>query len=55
MARLAKGEHLNPDEVQIMHGVQRCVRRLFCVVMIRSRAQLILDDASLLACAMYVD
>ena len=29
MARQARGEYLNPNEVQIVHAVQRCVRRAF--------------------------
>ena len=29
MARLARGEYLNADEVQIVHAIQRCVRRAF--------------------------
>ena len=29
MARQARGEYLNPSEVQIVHAVQRCVRRAF--------------------------
>ena len=29
MPRLARGEYLVPDEVQVVHAVQRCVRRAF--------------------------
>jgi hypothetical protein len=29
MPRLARGESLNPSEVQVIHAVQRCVRRAF--------------------------
>lgn len=29
MARLARGETINPDEVQVVHAVQRCVRRAY--------------------------
>ena len=29
MPRQARGEYLNPDEVQVIHAVQRCVRRAF--------------------------
>ncbi len=29
MPRQARGEYLNPNEVQIVHAVQRCVRRAF--------------------------
>ena len=29
MPRLARGEYLNAGEVQIVHAVQRCVRRAF--------------------------
>ena len=29
MARQARGEYLNPHEVQVVHAVQRCVRRAF--------------------------
>ncbi len=29
MARLARGEVINPNEVQVVHCVQRCVRRAF--------------------------
>ena len=29
MTRQARGEYLNPSEVQIVHAVQRCVRRAF--------------------------
>lgn len=29
MARLARGEYLSADEVQIVHSIQRCVRRAF--------------------------
>jgi REP element-mobilizing transposase RayT len=29
MPRLARGEYLNPEDVQIVHSVQRCVRRAF--------------------------
>jgi len=29
MARQARGEYLNPNDVQIVHAVQRCVRRAF--------------------------
>jgi hypothetical protein len=27
MPRLARGEYLDPQEVQVVHAVQRCVRR----------------------------
>jgi hypothetical protein len=27
--RLARGEYLNPGEIQIVHACQRCVRRAF--------------------------
>ena len=29
MPRLARGEYIDPGEIQIVHGVQRCVRRAF--------------------------
>ena len=29
MPRLARGEYLDPSEVQIVHAIQRCVRRAF--------------------------
>lgn len=29
MARQARGEYLNPDEIQVVHAVQRCVRQAF--------------------------
>lgn len=29
MPRMARGEYLNPSEVQVVHAVQRCVRRAF--------------------------
>ena len=29
MARQARGEYLNPHEVQVVHTVQRCVRQAF--------------------------
>ena len=29
MARQARGEYLDPSEVQVVHAVQRCVRRAF--------------------------
>jgi len=29
MPRLARGEYLNPNDVQVVHTVQRCVRRAF--------------------------
>lgn len=29
MPRLARGEYLAPDEIQIVHAVQRCVRSAF--------------------------
>ncbi|MEQ9409219.1 MAG: hypothetical protein RIK87_15900, partial [Fuerstiella sp.] len=29
MPRLARGEYLNPDEIQVVHASQRCVRRAF--------------------------
>lgn len=29
MPRLARGEYLNPSEMQVIHAVQRCVRRAF--------------------------
>ena len=29
MARQARGEYLNPHEIQIVHCVQRCVRQAF--------------------------
>ncbi len=29
MPRLARGDVIAPDEVQVIHGVQRCVRRAF--------------------------
>lgn len=29
MPRLARGEYLDPNEVQVIHAVQRCVRRAF--------------------------
>jgi hypothetical protein len=29
MARLARGEYLDPNEIQIVHAIQRCVRRAF--------------------------
>ena len=29
MPRLARGEYLDPQEVQVVHAVQRCVRRAF--------------------------
>lgn len=29
MARQARGEYLNPNEVQVVHCVQRCVRQAY--------------------------
>ena len=29
MARLARGEYLDPNQIQIVHTIQRCVRRAF--------------------------
>ena len=29
MPRLARGEYVDPNEVQVFHAVQRCVRRAF--------------------------
>ena len=29
MARQARGEYLNPGEIQVVHAVQRCVRQAF--------------------------
>jgi len=29
MARQARGEYLNPDEIQVVHAVQRCARQAF--------------------------
>ena len=29
MPRLARGEYLNPNEIQVIHTAQRCVRRAF--------------------------
>ena len=29
MARQARGEYLDPDEIQVVHAVQRCVRQAF--------------------------
>ena len=36
MPRQARGEVIDPGQVQIVHCVQRCVRLLFCVDKIRS-------------------
>ena len=37
MPRQTRDEYVNPDEVQILHLANRCVRRAFCAEMIRSR------------------
>jgi hypothetical protein len=59
MPRQARGEYLDPDEVQVFHAVQRCVRRAFLCgedqVTGKSFEHRRLDEASSLACAAYVD
>lgn len=46
MARINRREVLAEDEVQIVHCINRCVRRGFCVVMILSRAKTSIIDGS---------
>ncbi|HUG69632.1 MAG TPA: hypothetical protein VMM76_17910 [Pirellulaceae bacterium] len=65
MARQARGEYLDPKQVQVVHGIQRCVRQAYLCDeddqtsgrfwQGRFKAVPLLDEVSLLACAAYVD
>ena len=46
MARQARGEYLNPDEIQVVHAVQRCVRQAFLCGLDKNTASTTNIDAS---------
>ena len=61
MGRLAREEVFSPDEIAVVHVMNRVVRRCFLLGtdgkfwQSRFRAVRLLDEESLLACAAYVD